>query len=249
MFFYLLADLCLLFLASFAATCLSRHGSADSNLHDWLDDGALLMGLPFLFLVFARTYRRVWSQARIWEFVFLLMVLATGVTIAEAFVATGDSQGSKSFLVHLSLYCGFASVALVLIRILPRLAQDLMPLLREYYSKRGGIQSRTAIYPAGPGAVALIQAQLIPARHDNVRRIVGLLSDDSNLHGRLIAGYNVLSGIDTLDKTVVRHKIQEIIVTAEATDADCRKVVDAARRCGIVVSRWEAHLTTLTDGR
>lgn len=247
-FFYLVADLFLLFLASLSANYLAHRGEVESNLHDWFENAPLLVGVPFLFLVLAKTYRRVWSQARIWEFALLLISLATGIAMAEAFAAAGWNEGGRFFVVHLSLYCGFASVALVLIRFFPRLVRDLMPRLREYYPGADTAAFRAVIYPAGPGTTALIQANILQhAGREGERKIVGLLSGDTNLHGRLISGYEVLSGIDALDNTVAKHHINEIIVTPESTGEENRIIVASARRCGIAVWRMETKLTPLTD--
>jgi len=249
-FFYLLADLCLLLLASLAANYLGYPGSQGGNLHNWFERASLLIGIPFLFLVFARTYRRVWSQARIWEFALLLLALITGIVVSEALSSAISRRGLLFLVVHSSLYCGFASVALVLIRVLPRLAQDLMPKLREYYPEGASTLARAMIFPAGPAAIVLIQTHLLNStRHGTNHRVVGLLSEDSNLHGRLLAGYEVLSGIDALDNTIAAHRIDEIFVTSEATEDESRRIVEFGRRCGIAVSKWETSLIPLASAR
>lgn len=247
-FFYLAADISLLLLASLLANYLAHPVEIDSNLHDWFQYAPLLIGIPFLMLVLAGTYRRVWSQARIWEFAFLLTALVAGIGIAEMFAAASGVHGRRFFAEHFSLYCAFASVALMLIRILPRLAQDILPRLREYYVERAPGQQRTVLYPAGPAAISLIQGHLIQApQSGNVRRIVGLISDDSNLHGRLIAGYRVLSGLESFDDVISRYRIHEVIITPEASEKSIHQIVESAKRCGISTSKWEARLVTLTE--
>lgn len=247
-FFYLFADFFLLFLASLSANYLAHQGKMNDNIRDWFESSAVTIGIPFLFLILSRTYKRVWSQARIWEFAFLLLSLLTGIAIAEAVGNASAAHGRRFFVAHMTLYGGFAALALVLLRVLPRIAQDIIPRLRDHYAAGRPDHLRTVLYPAGPLATILIQGHLVQRNESGPgRRIIGLLSDDSNMHGRLLAGYEVLSGTDSLDHVITRHSINEIIITPEATDEASRNIVAAAKRCGIRVSRWQSSVTKVSE--
>ena len=68
--------------------------------------------------------------------------------------------------------------------------------------------------------------------------IVGLIDDDSNLHGRLVYGYNVLGGGEALPKIEKLYHIRDVIIAAELTNENRLSLLDLTRKLNLVVWEW-----------
>jgi FlaA1/EpsC-like NDP-sugar epimerase len=74
------------------------------------------------------------------------------------------------------------------------------------------------------------------------RRIVGLIDDDTNLHGRIVHGYKVLGGGDSLLRLVSELGVNEILVTTPLVPSAREKVEEVVRKCGVKVFEWHMKL-------
>ena len=72
--------------------------------------------------------------------------------------------------------------------------------------------------------------------------VVGLLDDDTNLHGRRVYGYPVLGGIDKLAEMAAHHHVREIVITTHLDDDIFRRVTEYAAANGINVFKWRTDL-------
>jgi len=82
---YPLADVLLMSLALVAAIALiSGAGSYPALRDEYVRLAPVWVGTPFLFMIFSRTYARVWSRARMAEFVILNFAVLGGILTALA---------------------------------------------------------------------------------------------------------------------------------------------------------------------
>jgi FlaA1/EpsC-like NDP-sugar epimerase len=72
--------------------------------------------------------------------------------------------------------------------------------------------------------------------------VVGLLDDDRNLRGRYLYGHRVLGGIETVQRLVERHRVQDIVVTTKLEESVLRRLVGVASHTGAQLWFWEHGL-------
>ena len=72
----------------------------------------------------------------------------------------------------------------------------------------------------------------------NERVIVGIIDDDINLRGRIIAGYKVLGVSDELPALVRAYRADALVITCEVDDERQRVIAGNARALGLRVMLW-----------
>ena len=236
----------------------------------WFDRIPLWVGIPFLSLFFSKAYTRVWSRARVSEFVMLGIWLVAGVLVAAGVsVVSGDFEAPVRMIVvdtgtfgdmtivmgqpvpralalHVLIYAALSLALLVGLRALPRAVQDAM-VWADWRRPGADRSPAVAIYGAGRGcSLFLIEQSLAGGRGHGGFRIAALYDDDTNLHGRLVHGYKVAGGADLLLAAVRRGDVSRVVLTIEPPPPVQAALCDAARAAGVTLSRWRAALTPLS---
>jgi UDP-N-acetylmuramyl pentapeptide phosphotransferase/UDP-N-acetylglucosamine-1-phosphate transferase len=205
------------------------------------------VGIPFIVLVFAGTYRRVWSRAGASEFAMLLIALAGGLLLAGglANLLLGFSGGD--LIACLLPYGGLTLAAVIGIRCVRPVVLDLMAY--GWPRPAGGPSPRRLLlYGAADRAMLFLSERRYAAvENPGHEQIVGLLDDDSNLHGRLIHGYRVLGGPDYLLENTGALAPDEIVIAKEMTPEQKALLLDAATRQGIEVSEWRTERCRVSE--
>jgi UDP-GlcNAc:undecaprenyl-phosphate/decaprenyl-phosphate GlcNAc-1-phosphate transferase len=236
----------------------------------WFDQLLIWAGIPFLAMAVSGTYSRVWSRARVSEYVLLALSILAGViaaagvavvagafkqpaaitvvdlgTAADTTLIMGRSM-PRGFLLEIVIYTAAALLFVVGRRAFPRAVQDAMAWALRYQSGRTDGLKILLVYGAGARCTLFLhERSLSPVAEQARRRIVGLLDDDRDLHGRLVHGYRVLGGIDAAEALMRKHRVSEIVVT-EPLQAEAKtNLLDAAQRGGATVSEWTTVLRPL----
>jgi FlaA1/EpsC-like NDP-sugar epimerase len=68
--------------------------------------------------------------------------------------------------------------------------------------------------------------------------VLGLLDDDTNLHGRSVYGYRVLGGLAALEGGLL-PPADEIVIVSDLDDGARRRLLSEAGRRGTAVSEWK----------
>jgi FlaA1/EpsC-like NDP-sugar epimerase len=112
-------------------------------------------------------------------------------------------------------------------------------------ASRGGC--RTLLIGAGEAAEMLLR-QVLHDRRDAIR-VVGLVDDNPDTHGRSIHGAPVLGGTEDLERLVHQHRIQLIVIAVRSATAEqMRRLV---QRCTATGTEFKIipSLQDLLDGR
>ncbi|MDE0838491.1 MAG: hypothetical protein OSB41_05490, partial [Kiritimatiellae bacterium] len=203
------------------------HGLESLKLY-WFDQIPLWVGVPFLALLVARTYSRVWSRARVSEYVVLSVALGAGILLAAGVSLmsggfdptfnvvsidaghmnnttillgqTSERSMSQQLIMHM-----FVSLFLVAgMRALPRAAQDSL-----VWHQRLQTQStlrQALIYGAGYDCTLyLLQQSFRKIGTQEPVYFIGMIDDDINLKGRYVHGYKVFGGFGEIETIMANH--------------------------------------------
>ena len=206
----------------------------------WFDSLPIHIGIPFLALAMTKTYSRVWSRARVSEFVILALTVLGGIlTNCGLSILIYDSQIHRQLIMHCVLYAGISIPLLTGCRAFLRTVQDLMSMEEGRSPHFNRKVSNTLLYGAGhKGTLFLRQKSWLIGDGNICRIIIGFIDDDLNLRKRLVHGYKVLGTLDELDAIADAYAINEIIITAKLKDEARRKLVSMAKIKKIKVAYW-----------
>ncbi|MBN8549656.1 MAG: hypothetical protein J0M12_10105 [Deltaproteobacteria bacterium] len=191
-------------------------------LANWFFAVPVVCGVPFIVLFLTQTYSRVWSRARIAEFVFVAFAVTAGVVLAWA-TSGIISVGSADISIAQWVLYGAVSLALITgIRGLPRAINDLMSFVgRKVAASQVDKVPNVVLYGAGYRGIlylSLLCRDSVRSRSPRSQSVLGLIDDDRNLRGRLVHGYRVLGGLRDLIGLLRGGKVQEVILTAPLSD-------------------------------
>lgn len=228
--------------------------SLDSDLKplkdQWISNAPFWIGVPFIVLIIGKTYRRVWSRARVGEIVELVLALAMGVVACMGLAIIFPQEGDRSLLLKALLFAGFSIAGVVAVRVFLRVLQDVLVMTSRYPMLSGQRDLRPAVvYGAGRrGTLYLHWRSGNYPQTVNDHIIAGLIDDDSNLHGRLVYGYNVLGGAEDLPKIMESYHVRDVIVAAELTAENRLRLLDLARKLNLVVWEWTVRKDRVSLG-
>ncbi len=197
--------------------------------------------LPFLILVISGVYSRVWSQARISEFVLLVVTLFAASALSLGVSVIDGDNFNKAALLRFMIYFGTVGGLITGLRAFPRALQDLMQFI---YQQR--IAPSTDLKNILVGG-ADFEAQLYLRQHGHSQhdmqkheRIVGLVDDRPNLRMRKVFGYRVLGQFDEIPRLVDEHAVNEIVLTGDTPAEKKTRLIEFAKHNGLLLKEWKA---------
>jgi UDP-GlcNAc:undecaprenyl-phosphate GlcNAc-1-phosphate transferase len=196
------------------------------------------IGIPFVGLVLTRTYSRVWSRARISEFVLLGGAFLASCAVAFGVVALEGPASLRGAFVHGLVFSGVACFFLLGVRAIPRAFTDMLTFIR------GGDEGRSAerllLYGAG-ARCQLYMRRRLEAIIDRASsgEIVGLVDDDPNLRKRLVLGFEVCGIGQEIASLIERFGVTQVVLlcTLPAGAFAALTELCRAKRVGLVV--WD----------
>lgn len=206
----------------------------------WLHAAPIWVGFSFIAMFVARTYQRVWSRARIGEFLLLGIAMFLGVMAGVAFMVMEGEALDRTLILRALLYFGMSLPIVSGVRMVSRMLQDVMDFSARHPSLAIYRDCHNAmIYGAGVRGILFMRQRSAkyPGAGDR-RRIVGILDDDTNMHGRLAYGYPVRGGIDRLESLVKRYAVKEVVVTAKLKPEVLRRLRAIAYRQNLILTEW-----------
>ena len=206
----------------------------------WFDSLPIHIGIPFLALAMTKTYSRVWSRARISEFVILAITVLAGIlTVCGLRILMSGSSIHKQIILESVIYAGISIPLLTGCRSFLRTVQDLMFMDQSHHSHSTVRDSKILIYGAGyKGALFLRQKGCLCSKEGICRTVVGFIDDDLNLRKRLVHGYKILGDVNEVDRVIADYGIDEIIITANLRRSTRFKLLSVARTKNVKVSLW-----------
>lgn len=239
---YPLADLAIMGAALVPALYLPHIDPHDLKLV-LLDHAVVWLAVPFLFIAFSGTYRRVWSKARLSEYIILIVAFTSGVLVATAASVGITSHLSRLAVIEALLFWLFSFVGLVGLRLFPRMIQDFLPIIIRHQAIEGVERVACLVYGAGHSCTLFLKAKASNTANQTSHRIVVcLLDDDANLHGRTVYGHRVLGGIDKLKGAILKYGVQEIVITAFLDESILRELEACAVTHDVRIFRWRTDI-------
>ncbi|HOW98235.1 MAG TPA: hypothetical protein P5567_07775 [Kiritimatiellia bacterium] len=206
------------------------------------------VAVPFLILIVAGTYRRVWSRAGAAEYATLAAALGGGLLLAAGLANVLLGFAAREVLEYLPVYGGMTLLILIGLRGFRPVVMDCLAFRSP---RRAGDQPlrRLLLYGAEDRAMLFLREHRYAALENPPReQIVGLLDDDSNLHGRLIHGYRVLGGLDFFQKQAASLGVDELVLVKDLDPETTARLLETAGRHGIAVSEWRTERRRLDGG-
>ncbi len=212
----------------------------------WVDGMPYMVGIPFIVIMFSRTYRRVWSRVRLSELGLLSMSAFLGCLIGVSIICLLENITRRNMIMAGFTFCSLSLIPIVGLRILPRMIQDMFYMLSSYYTPDTIRKVPVLVYGAGDNYMLFLrQAFTEDLKNMTERRIIkALLDDDTNLHGRFVHGHLVIGGINLLEEAVKEKEIKEIILTLNIPEESKALIAKVAQKYGVKVLRWRAELVT-----
>lgn len=239
---YPLADLVIMGAALVPALYLSRlyHGDFKTV---WLNHIVIWVTIPFIFLAFSGAYGRVWSRARLSEYIMLISAFSGGVLVSTAASAVMAPYLSRFAVIEVILFWLFSLIGLVGGRLFPRMIQDFLPIILRHQTIEGVERVACLVYGAGYSCTLFLKATANDAASQTTHRVVvGLLDDDTNLHGRSVYGHRVLGGIDKLKGAIHKYGVREIVITTFLDEAVLRELEQCAASHQVRIFRWRTDI-------
>lgn len=240
-FFYPAFDVICLVVSLGAALAMVQlihpvHGAWDR----WIRDIPIWVAPVFLMFCASRVYSRVWSLARTNDYLLLSVSLLASTIISLGVSILLHPELWKRYFVLLFIFTGIAHVLLVGSRMALRGLVDALALWSEkMHYRRGGVVRRVLLYGSGSRCLLYLRERALNTYDTSVRRmIIGLLDDDTNLRFRYVGGYVVLGTGQDLPELINKHRVDEIVITAQLTDEALTNLVALCALNGVRLSEW-----------
>lgn len=199
--------------------------------------------IPFVAIALSGAYSRVWSRARVSEYVFLAFALAGSYALAFGINLVEMGQhANRALVVHAILFATMSGSLILALRAAPRAIRDLLEvsIARPKANVDGG--ERILIYGAGLSCRLYLKKQFFEARERlHPRQIVGLIDDDPNLRKRIVHGYRVLGNGAEIPPLLVEQKAQKIVIACALSDEKRENLIRVCKAAHVKLTWWEVH--------
>ena len=199
----------------------------------------------FVLMVTAKTYQRVWSRAQVRDFAILGVAVAAGSLVGAGLVWLFSAR--HPHVLRFTLMFGTqAMIPLCALRLWRDSLSGLMQALeRNILLKKPGA-NRLRAYGGGIRFRSYLR-ELSERPGLNDRVIVGVIDDDIDLRGRIIAGYRVLGGFEQVGDWLSRQRVDGVLITCLMDEEKQAHVVRLFCKMGLKVTVWACEERPLCD--
>ena len=193
---------------------------------------AVCVMIPFATIYFYGIYKTVWTRSRISQLVVLILQLTAGEVLAFVALLWVTDLTHLQLLVALLLHNLGVIMGIAGIRCSLRVVRDLGAWLRCSIAHDNDT-TRSLILGAGENAILYLRQASFADQQKAPRKIVGLVDDNTALHGKVVYGYPVLGNFSHLEEILKRYEVNELIFTHHYSDE---------LRAEILKLKWEYDL-------
>lgn len=213
----------------------------------WLSSAPLWCGMPFICLCLSGIYARVWSRARIVEFLLLAGSLFAGVMLSLGILLIVTQTQNLRLVLQAAVYLAVAQTLILSLRAAPRVLLDLIGVLDEPDSQGRAKLINILIYGAGYHGTLYLRRRTFPSqRHQHTAsRIAGFIDDDFNLRKRLVHGYRVLGIFNELPEIAENLRIDQIVIACNLPPEKKRALVHFCRSQNLTLKEWVTQENTV----
>ena len=217
-----------------------------------LSKAAFLSDLPrfvvpvFMMLVVTKTYWRVWSRAQVRDFTTLGSAVFMGSVIGAGLMwLLCEKTGPEVFRFAL-LFGALAVFPISAIRLWRDSVNGVVQILERNVLLDKPETKRLLAYGGGLRFRAYLR-ELSERSGMNDRVILGVIDDDINLVGRIIAGHRVIGGLDKLNGWMMGQRVDGVIITCLMDHERREHVARELAGLGLRVSLWECEERVLIE--
>ena len=204
------------------------------------------VGIPFLCLVVSQAYSRVWSRARISEFVLLAGAFLGGCSVAFGIANLQGVSSVRSAFVHGLVYSGVSCFFILGLRSFPRAFHDIVSFVRGGHS--GAAHDRILLYGAGSRCQLYMRRRLSELfEREYARQIVGIVDDDPNLRKRLVLGHRVVGVGSELARLLSELQVSGVVLLCTLPQQELDKLVELCHAQNVALSLWDVEETPLAN--
>ena len=190
----------------------------------------------FVFLVLAKTYLRVWTRAQMRDFALLIVSVFAGAVTSVGLLCLFDEAESE-LLRFVLLFATLSVFPIVGVRLWRDSMQGIMQILERRILLDKPEILRVFTYGGGVRFRSYMRELAISSgRNDRV--VLGIIDDDLQLKGRIIAGFTVLGGLENLQVLAAEWRVDALIITCLLSPEKQAQIVRQAESLGILVSVW-----------
>jgi len=224
--------------------------AAPGDLHNfrraWMNALPAWCGVPFIALFLSGIYNRVWSRARISEFLILALAVFSGFALSLGIALITDGSQPSRLTLQAITGLAVAGPTILGLRALPRTILDLMGVFQEPNHANLGGAAKILIYGAGyHGILYLKQRTFSSYKKSNHSQVAGFIDDDHNLRKRLVHGYPVLGTSAELPETAAALEISEVVIACRLSQEKKTKLLQFAKLHDLTVKEWRTSENVL----
>ena len=204
--------------------------------------------IPFIAMTLSGGYSRVWSRARVSDFVFLAVALYGGIAVALAFsFLNSPESGLHSVITQGAIFAGLSGLFILGLRALPRAVRDVMEYMKGS-APSDGVSGRLLIYGAGLGSRLFLKNVFsAESSRGTGMQVIGFVDDDPNLRKRIVHGYRILGQGVEIPALVETHRIDRIVIACRISPAVRDSLVKFCRIRDISLTEWIAEEVSLVS--
>ena len=232
--FYIVMDL--LALAGVFFACCSVFG-LPVDLHTFRSYLPMRVIAVFVFLVFFRTYRTVWSRALGSNYVRLFLACCFGSVAGSVAIYYRPSTSAPQLEQMTFTFAFAAFTTLVAVRLFRGLVRDVFYALDCAQLKTRKDVSRVLVYGAGL-RYRSFRRELVRTTSANDRIIVGLLDDDVCMKGRYIGGLKIFGTINEAPEVINALNVDAVVIACVVSDEWLKVVKKILAPTGVRITRF-----------
>jgi UDP-N-acetylmuramyl pentapeptide phosphotransferase/UDP-N-acetylglucosamine-1-phosphate transferase len=211
----------------------------------FMEDLPLFIVPVFIFLVATKTYWRVWSRAQIRDFAVLGVAILAGTVVGVGleWLFNDHEPNLLRFAVCFGMLAVFPAAG---IRLWRDCVRGVMQILERRILLEKPETLRVLAYGGGLRFRSYLR-ELTERPGKNDRVIMGIIDDDLNLKGRIIAGHTVFGGMRNVLPAIAKHRIDGVVITCVMEPKMQARVVKAFEKLGVLVSVWACDEKLLSE--
>jgi UDP-GlcNAc:undecaprenyl-phosphate GlcNAc-1-phosphate transferase len=206
----------------------------------WLQTFVLMAAPLILFLLIGQTYERIWSRARLREYMLLILLIVAGSLTGVALqILLGQPVDRQTSYIQFALFTPVVALLIMGIRVLLRLVKEFMYELEMSRAMRSADAERLVAYGAGGRFQLFLREHLLHVGEPGPKRVIaGVMDDDPNLRGCRVSGVPVLGNEALLASAIRAHRIATVMITALLPEEKKRRIAAIAREAGAATKEW-----------
>ena len=197
----------------------------------------------FVMLVFAKTYRRIWSRTHFADFSYLMGAVFMGALLGSAFLWL--LYGREHIFRFVIVFVALATIPILGIRLVGETLRGAMTLMRRRAMLYKENTERILAYGAGMRFRNYLRIREANSASEE-RVIVGIIDDHLEFADRVIYGYDVLGNINDLSSICKEKKVNHIVLACSLSSEKRSLLLRMAQENHVKVTIWSYSEQALT---